>query len=331
MSGAAPLLELRGLTVRFGRGERAVTALDRVSLSIAPGEVLGLVGESGCGKSLTALAILRLVPSPPGWIAGGQVLFEGRDLAALPERDLEALRGERIAMIFQEPMSALNPVFTVGEQIAEVLRVHGRLARGAARAEAIRLLARVGIPDGDRRASQYPHELSGGMRQRVMIAMALACRPRLLIADEPTTALDVTIQAQILSLLAELRQETGMAVLLITHDLGVVAQFARRVCVMYAGRVIEEAPTERLFARPAHPYTEALLRSIPASVDGDAARLPAIPGTVPPLSALPPGCRFHPRCAAARAACARVVPEPLPVGPGHHAACIRHRDYALAG
>jgi oligopeptide/dipeptide ABC transporter ATP-binding protein len=326
-----PLLEVRDLTVRFGRGERAVTALERVSFSIAPGEVLGLVGESGCGKSLTVLAILGLVPSPPGWIAGGQVVFEGRDLTTLPERDLEALRGERIAMIFQEPMSALNPVFTVGEQIAEVLRVHRRIGRAAARAEAVRLLARVGIPDPARRAANYPHELSGGMRQRAMIAIALACRPRLLIADEPTTALDVTIQAQILALLAELQRETGMAVLLITHDLGVVAQFARRVCVMYAGRIVEEAPTATLFAAPAHPYTEALLRSIPATAEEDAPRLPAIPGTVPPLSALPPGCRFHPRCAHARAACATALPEPLPVGPDHAAACIRHRDYALAG
>jgi oligopeptide/dipeptide ABC transporter ATP-binding protein len=278
-----------------------------------------VVGESGSGKSLTALAVLGLVPQPAGRIARGRVCFNGQEL----DQGAKArLRGRDIAMIFQEPMSALNPVFSVGEQVAEGLRVHEKLSRRAALDRAEQLLRRVGIPEPRRRLAQYPHELSGGMRQRVMIAAALACRPRLLIADEPTTALDVTIQAQILALLAELQRETGMAVLLITHDLGVIAQVVRRVAVMYAGRVVETGPVARVFEAPAHPYTEALLRSIPA-LNTEATRLPAIPGTVPVPSAWPAGCRFHPRCAQAEAACTLALPELRAAGAGHDAACLR--------
>jgi oligopeptide/dipeptide ABC transporter ATP-binding protein len=265
------------------------------------------------------LAVLGLVPQPAGRIARGRVCFNGQEL---DQATKARLRGRDIAMIFQEPMSALNPVFSVGEQVAEGLRVHEKLSRRAALDRAEQLLRRVGIPEPRRRLAQYPHELSGGMRQRVMIAAALACRPRLLIADEPTTALDVTIQAQILALLAELQRETGMAVLLITHDLGVIAQVVRRVAVMYAGRVVETGPVARVFEAPAHPYTEALLRSIPA-LNTEATRLPAIPGTVPVPSAWPAGCRFHPRCAQAEAACTLALPELRAAGAGHDAACLR--------
>ena len=314
-----PLIEIEDLAVTFRTARGEVEALSGVSLTVGEGESFGVVGESGSGKSLTALAVMGLVPDPPGRIARGSIRFRGETL------DAEAkarLRGREIAMIFQEPMSALNPVFTVGEQVAEGLRVHERLSRRAARARAAELLGRVGIPDPFRRLGQYPHELSGGMRQRVMIAAALACRPRLLIADEPTTALDVTIQAQILALLASLQRETGMAILLITHDLGVIAQVVGRVAVMYAGRVVETGPVVPVFARPAHPYTRALLNSIPARNE-DAARLPAIPGSVPVPAAWPSGCRFHPRCARAEAACAALLPPPVEVGPGHAASCLR--------
>jgi oligopeptide/dipeptide ABC transporter ATP-binding protein len=317
------LLEVEDLAVSFRTDRGEVEALSGVSLGLDEGEVVGVVGESGCGKSLTALAIMGLVPTPPGRITRGRIAFAGRDLLGLDETAMTRIRGEQIAMIFQEPMSALNPVFTVGEQVAEVLRVHQGLGRAAARERAAGLLARVGIPDPGRRLGQYPHELSGGLRQRIMIAAALACRPKLLIADEPTTALDVTIQAQILALLADLQREFGMATMLITHDLGVVAQVVRRVVVMYAGKVVEEGPVEAVFERPSHPYTAALMRSIPALAEG-VSRLPAIPGTVPAPGSWPPGCRFAPRCVHAMPACEAGVPPLHAVAPGHRAACIRH-------
>ncbi len=313
-----PLLEISDLAVAFRTEQGEVEALSGVSFSIEEGESFGVVGESGSGKSLTALSVLGLIPDPPGRVTRGEIRFAGQVLDANAQR---RLRGRDIAMIFQEPMSALNPVFTVGEQVAEGLRVHEKLSRRAARDRAAQLLGHVGIPDPVRRLAQYPHELSGGMRQRVMIAAALACRPRLLIADEPTTALDVTIQAQILSLLAELQRETGMAVMLITHDLGVIAQVVRRVAVMYAGRVVETGPVLDVFETPGHPYTRALLRSIPSLAD-DVARLPAIPGSVPTPAAWPAGCRFHPRCAFTQPACTEAVPPPRQVAPAHHAACI---------
>ncbi|WP_439576470.1 ABC transporter ATP-binding protein [Elioraea sp.] len=319
------LLEIDDLAVSFRTDRGEVEALSGVSLHLDEGEVLGVVGESGCGKSLTALAIMGLVPTPPGRITRGRVRFAGRDLLGLSEAAMTRIRGEQIAMIFQEPMSALNPVFTVGEQVAEVLRVHEGLGRAAARERAAQLLARVGIPDSGRRLAQYPHELSGGLRQRVMIAAALACRPKLLIADEPTTALDVTIQAQILALLADLQREFGMATMLITHDLGVVAQVVKRVVVMYAGKVVEEGPVEAVFGNPSHPYTAALMQSIPALAEG-AARLPAIPGTVPAPGSWPSGCRFAPRCAHAVPECEVGMPPLHPVAPDHRAACIRHGD-----
>ena len=316
-----PLLSVEGLRVAFGRGASEQVAVDGVDFRVGAGETFGIVGESGSGKSLTALALLRLVPSPPGRIAGGRVQFEGRDLVTVPEGEMERIRGARIGMIFQEPMSALNPVFTVGEQVAEALRVHEGLSRSDASARALALLQRVGIADAPRRMRQYPHELSGGMRQRVMIAAALACRPSLLIADEPTTALDVTIQAQILALLQELQREMGMAVILITHDLGVVAQMVDRVMVMYGGRVAEEGTVEQVFGRPLHPYTRLLLESIP-SLDHERERLPSIPGMVPTLAEMPPGCRFHPRCPQAMAVCRERIPPAVEPEPGHRAACF---------
>jgi oligopeptide/dipeptide ABC transporter ATP-binding protein len=318
---AEPLLSVEGLRVAFGPPEREQVAVDGVCFTLAPGEVVGIVGESGSGKSLTALSILKLVPNPPGRIAAGRIVFRGQDLVPLGERAMNAIRGRDIAMIFQEPMTALNPVFTIGEQIAETLRVHEGIDRAAARRRAQELLARVGISNPAQRLDQYPHELSGGMRQRVMIAMALACRPQVLIADEPTTALDVTIQAQILALLRDLQRELGMAVVLITHDLGVIAQVVDRVVVMYAGRIVEEGPVAAVFGRPSHPYTRLLLESIP-SLDHEQERLPSIPGMVPGLSQLPSGCRFHPRCPLARPACAERTPPPIALGEGHRAACI---------
>jgi oligopeptide/dipeptide ABC transporter ATP-binding protein len=308
----APLLEIAGLTVRFRTERGAFAAVDGLDLRVARGEFLGIVGESGSGKSVTARAIMGLVRQP-GRIAGGSIRFDGEELVGRSDAELQRLRGKRMAMIFQEPMSSLNPVFTVGEQIAEVVRLHDRLPRAAAWTRAIEMLARVGIPAAAERAAAYPHQLSGGMRQRVMIAMALACDPELLIADEPTTALDVTIQAQILDLLRRLRDELGLTVLLITHDLGVIAEQADRVAVMYAGRVIEEAPTGPLFAQPMHPYTRGLLDSIP-ELDRSVEELPAIEGTVPAPLALPPGCRFAPRCRFAEPACDESDPPLRPVG-----------------
>jgi len=299
----------------------ALRAVDGVSLDVPRGKTLGLVGESGSGKSVTALSVLRLIATPPGRIVSGSIVYGGKNLLELPERELRDLRGNRIAMIFQDPMTSLNPVFRVGEQVAEALRVHGRAGRRAAAQRAVELLARVGIPDPAQRATEYPHQLSGGMRQRVMIAMALACGPDVLIADEPTTALDVTIQAQILDLLARLQRELGMSVLLITHDLGVVAEVCEEVAVMYAGQIVERARTTDLFRAPRHPYTAGLLRSMPR-LGHEGERLEEIPGIVPDLRKLPVGCRFTDRCPRAQAKCRAEAPALALVEPGRPARCF---------
>jgi len=322
-----PLLRVRDLKTYFvtEQGSGTARAVDGVSFELFPGETLGIVGESGCGKTVTSLSVLRLIPEPPGHIRPGSFIeFEGRNLLTLEPRELRAIRGNQIAMIFQEPMTSLNPVFTVGDQIAEAAIVHQGLSRGAARTRAIEMLKLVGIPDPAERVDHYPHQMSGGMRQRVMIAMALVCHPKLLIADEPTTALDVTIQAQILELLDRLQAELGMAVMLITHDLGLVAGSADRVVVMYAGQVVEQAPTAELFAHPLHPYTEGLLASVPR-LDAPAARargrLHSIPGQVPAATAWPGGCRFHPRCPYVWDRCRQEAPPLLDAGtgePGSH-------------
>lgn len=294
----AHLLEVTNLQTHFPTRAGLVRAVDGVTFHIDSGELLGVVGESGCGKSITALSIMRLI-SPSGKIVGGEIVFDGKNLLKLSDAEMRQIRGDDIAMIFQDPMTSLNPVFTVGEQIAEALRLHRNLSRKAARAAAIQAMSEVAIPDPVRRVDDYPHQLSGGMRQRIMIAMALACDPKLLIADEPTTALDVTIQAQILELLDELRRSRELAVLLITHDLGVVAEVADRVAVMYTGRIVEESSVEELFGRPKHPYTEGLLRSVPKLTAANVARkerLETIEGTVPSPTDLPPGCHFAPRC-----------------------------------
>ncbi len=322
------MLQVRGLRTGFPSRYGALPAVDGVDLDVARGEVLGIVGESGSGKSLTALSLMRLV-AEPGRILSGTVMLEGEDLLRKPEREMVGIRGKRMAMIFQEPMTSLNPLFTVGHQIAEPLRFHEGLGRAEARRRAIELLQRVEIPGASARIDQYPHQMSGGMRQRVMIAMALACRPGLLIADEPTTALDVTVQAQILNLLRGLIREMGMAVILITHDLGVVADFADRVAVMYAGRVVETAPVDRIFDAPGHPYTEGLLASMP-DLSELRPRMRTIEGTAPMLGDAPAGCRFHPRCPAMRPACTRIDPPLLGVGEGQSAACIRHSGYEAA-
>jgi peptide/nickel transport system ATP-binding protein len=295
---AAHLLEVNDLQTQFPTRSGLVRAVDGVSFYLDRGELLGLVGESGCGKSITALSVMRLI-SPPGKIVNGEILFDGKDLLKISDAEMRQMRGDDIAMIFQDPMTSLNPVFTVGEQIAEALRLHRKLSVRDARQATIEAMREVAIPDPGRRFKDYPHQLSGGMRQRVMIAMALACNPKLLIADEPTTALDVTIQAQILELLDELRKQRELAVLLITHDLGVVAEVADRVSVMYTGRIVEQSPVDELFARPKHPYTEGLLRSVPKLTSEHVIRkerLETIEGIVPRPTALPPGCHFAPRC-----------------------------------
>jgi oligopeptide/dipeptide ABC transporter ATP-binding protein len=319
-----PVLRVHDLKTYFvtDRGSGTARAVDGVSFELAAGETLGIVGESGCGKTVMSLSILRLIPEPPGHILPGSFIeFEGRNLLTLPPRELRAVRGNRIAMVFQEPMTSLNPVLPVGAQVAEAALVHQKLSRADARARTIDLLRLVGIPDPETRVDDYPHQLSGGMRQRVMIAMALICHPQILIADEPTTALDVTIQAQILDLLGRLRRELNMAVLLITHDLGVVAGSADRVVVMYAGQVVETAATRALFATPRHPYTEGLLASIPR-LDQPRERLRSIPGSVPPATAWPTGCRFHPRCPYAWDKCRTEEPPLLETGTaGHSARC----------
>jgi len=319
------VLSVRGLETWFEGSQGTVRAVDGVSLEVGEGQMVGVVGESGCGKSALALSVLRLLPRPPAVYAGGEIRFQGQDLLALSEAEMRRLRGNRISMIFQEPMSALNPVFTVGNQLAEVFRVHQGLGRAAARDRSVEMLARVGVPAPERRVKEYPHQLSGGMRQRVMIAMALACRPALLLADEPTTALDVTIQAQILDLMRELREELGTAILLITHDLGVVAETTERVMVMYAGRLVEESSTLELFDRPLHPYTRGLLAAVPSAEaeleGGEGRELLEIPGVVPSLFDLPPGCNFAPRCPLADERCRREDPTLEEVLADHRAAC----------
>jgi peptide/nickel transport system ATP-binding protein/oligopeptide transport system ATP-binding protein len=320
--GEQPLLRIEGLRTVFRSSMGDIAAVDGVDLDVPRGRTLGIVGESGCGKSMLSLSVMRLVP-PPGRIAAGRVLLEGRNLLDLSAAEMRDVRGSRLAMIFQEPMTSLNPVHSIGWQITEAMRAHDKRASARElRDRAIAALQRVRIPSPERRFDDYPHQLSGGMRQRVMIAMALACKPSLLIADEPTTALDVTVQAQILDLLRELQAETGMAIILITHDLGVVAEMADEVAVMYAGRVAERAPAAEIFAGPQHPYTLGLLGSIPR-LDKDRERLLAIEGAVPPPFALPKGCRFHPRCPFAVEACTVAQPDLTMVAPGHLAACIR--------
>jgi len=319
------LLEVHGLATAFEHEHGAARAVDGVSFTLEAGQVLGLVGESGCGKSVTALSLMRLVPLP-GRVVAGEVLLEGRELLALPEREMRRLRGPGMAMIFQEPMTSLNPVLRVGSQIAEAVRIHGGVGRRAAWDRAVELLGEVGIPEPATRARDYPHQLSGGMRQRVMIAMAISCSPKVLIADEPTTALDVTIQAEILDLLRTLRERHRMAVLLITHDLGVVAEQADAVAIMYAGRIVEYANVFEIFDRPLHPYTQALFRSMP-SLGGRRERLEAIGGQVPDPFHLPSGCAFRDRCPRAVAMCATAVPPLVEKVADHRAACIRVEEF----
>ncbi len=324
----APVLEVSGLSTQFRLRTGLVRAVQDVSFSVNAGETLAIVGESGCGKTITALSLMRLIPMPPGEIASGSVKLDGTDLLKLSDAEMRRMRGNKIAMIFQEPMTALNPLLTIGRQIAEMVSLHDGLPRRAARDRAVEMLNHVRIPEPERRAGEYPHQMSGGMRQRAMIAMALACRPKVLIADEPTTALDVTIQAQILDLIGDLRREFGTAVVLITHDLGVVAETADRVIVMYAGRKVEEAPVRDLFAHPLHPYMTGLMSSIPKvgsarGLTGVEERLTEIPGIVPPLSALPPGCAFNPRCTLADDRCRRDIPVFEAKRPDHFAACWR--------
>jgi oligopeptide/dipeptide ABC transporter ATP-binding protein len=326
------LLDVRGLTTVFdtGPGGRAgaVRAVDDVSFHVERGETLGLVGESGCGKSATALSIIRLI-QPPGRIAAGSVWFEGQDLSTLDEEGMRRIRGARIGFVFQEPMTALNPVFTVGDQIAEALTVHGLASKAEARRQAIEMLDAVRIPNAAERARDYPHQLSGGMRQRALIASALVCKPTLLVADEPTTALDVTIQAEVLDLLKDMRDRLGLSLLLITHDLGVVARLADRVAVMYAGRIVEEGPARDVLARPDHPYTRGLLASLPGMAPGT--RLHAIPGAVPDLGALPPGCAFAPRCPERLDICSHRVPDLVQTGDARRARCVLYTEYRHPG
>jgi oligopeptide/dipeptide ABC transporter ATP-binding protein len=321
------LLEVRDLTTAFRTGSGEVTAIENVSFSLEKGEVLGIVGESGSGKSVTALAIMGLLPRPPARILGGSIQFENQDLLQLSDRAMQRLRGPGIAMVFQEPMTSLNPVFTIGEQIMETIRAHESLSQKAVFARAVEMLEKVGIPSATTRMTDYPHQLSGGQRQRVMLAIALVCRPRLLIADEPTTALDVTIQAQILDLLLDLRDEFGMAIMMITHNMGVIAETADRVLVMYAGRMVEQAPVGRLFDHPLHPYTSGLLSCVP-TLDQDQDRLIAIPGSLPEPSRRPAGCRFSARCIHAIPACSDAVPPLRNFETDHDAACIRIGDIA---
>jgi peptide/nickel transport system ATP-binding protein len=326
----APLLRVRNLVTSFRTEGGTLRAVDDVAFDVPRGGTVALVGESGCGKSVTALSILRLLPSPPAQIESGSIELEGRDLLALPEREMRAVRGNLISMVFQEPMTSLNPVYTAGFQIGEALRLHRRRSRRQARARAVELLGLVGLPEPETSVDAFPYQLSGGQRQRVMIAMALACEPKLLVADEPTTALDVTIQAQILALLRGLQESLAMSLLLITHDLGVVAETAGHVVVMYAGRVVETAPVRDLFAKPAHPYTRGLLDSVPrafeSGVEPARRRLPAIEGIVPDLRALPSGCRFADRCPMRIEKCVREEPELTPLSPGRSSRCFRAHE-----
>ncbi len=320
-----PLLEVRSLTTQFFTEDGVVRAVEDVSFEIFPGEILSLVGESGCGKSVTGLSLLRLISIPPGKIVSGELLFDGRDLMELEEKEMERVRGNDISMIFQEPMTSLNPVFTIGNQIMEAIQLHQNLDKKEARKKAIEMLGRVRIPSPEVRIDSYPHQLSGGMRQRAMIAMALSCQPKLLIADEPTTALDVTIQAQVLRLLKEIQGEMGMAVMLITHDLGVVSEIADRVAVMYAGRIVETGPIEAIFGEMRHPYTKGLWESIP-QLKEKRRRLNAITGQVPDPMNLPAGCKFHPRCYLMIDDCKREEPPLYPVNGKHFSRCIRWKE-----
>ena len=325
------VLQVRNLRTEFVTRKGIVPAVDGVSFDVWKGRVTGLVGESGCGKSVTSLSILGLVPSPPGRVAGGEILFEGRDLARMSYGAMCAVRGKDISMIFQEPMTSLNPVMTVGRQVGEALRIHQRLSSEEVRRRTLEMFDLVGIPEPENRYSAFPHQLSGGLRQRVMIAMALICAPKLLVADEPTTALDVTIQAQVLDLMMGLKKRLGTAIVLITHDLGVVAETCDDVHVMYAGHIVEQGDVFNIFERPEHPYTQGLLRSIPdASGRGRKGRLASIEGMVPPLTALPPGCRFAPRCTLARERCHREMPELAAVGEGQFVRCWRAAERGSA-
>ena len=323
---AEALLEVKNLRTSFPSEDGIVHAVDNVSFNVRKGEAVALVGESGCGKSVTAMSIMRLV-APPGRITSGQIRFKGKNLAEISERDMRNVRGNDIAMVFQEPMTSLNPVFKIGDQVAEAIRIHRKVGKKEARKQAGDMLELVAIPDPIKRLDDYPHQLSGGMRQRVMIAMALSCDPELLIADEPTTALDVTIQAQIMELLAGLQKKLGLAILLITHDLGVVAEFCERVIVMYTGRIVEEARVTDLFANPGHPYTRGLLKSLPGLTTGGN-RLPTIAGMVPPITNLPQGCKFNPRCPDVMPICLGNEPARMIVGEGHDARCYLHGDQA---
>lgn len=321
------LLDVQGLTTAFMTGRGEITAIEDVSFSLKEGEILGIVGESGSGKSVTALTIMGLLPTPPARIAAGSVKFQNQELTKFSAREMQRIRGPGIAMIFQEPMTSLNPVFSIGDQIMETIRAHETLPAAALRKRAIDMLDKVGIPSAARRLDDYPHQMSGGQRQRVMIAIALACNPKLLIADEPTTALDVTIQAQILDLLMDLRDEFRMAIMIITHNMGVIAETADRVLVMYAGRVIEEAPVARIFDHPVHPYTRGLLECVP-SITEDRARLIAIPGTLPDPARRPPGCRYSVRCRYAQPACSESLPPLILEEADHWAACLRAKELA---
>lgn len=321
-----PLLNIRALETHFFTDDGLARAVDGVSYALAKGETVGVVGESGCGKSVTALSVLRLIPNPPGRIVSGEIMFEGTNLLDLSPAEMRRIRGNDISMIFQEPMTSLNPVFTIGNQIAEAVRLHQGLSNREAINKAIEMLTLVGIPEPSRRVHEYPHQLSGGMRQRAMIAMALSCNPKVLVADEPTTALDVTIEAQILDLMRNLQSELGTAIIMITHDLGVVAEMARKVVVMYAGKVVEQAPVEQIFGDPNHPYTQGLLNSLPSAdlgkaSGGDKHRLQEIPGIVPSLLNLPPGCKFASRCPKAMAVCEEKEPPLEQVSADHLSAC----------
>ena len=321
----SPLLDVRSLSVHFLTEEGVVRAVENVSIEVQPGEVLGLVGESGCGKSVTGLTLLRLIPIPPGRIVSGEVLFDGKGLLEMNEKEMEKVRGNDISMIFQEPMTSLNPVFTIGDQIMETIMLHQGLDKAAARKRAIEMLDRVRIPEPEKRVDSYPHQLSGGMRQRAMIAMALSCQPKLLIADEPTTALDVTIQAQVLQLLREIQKEMGMAVILISHDLGVVSEIANKIAVMYAGRIFEYGSIEAVYGEVRNPYTKGLMNSLPR-LEEKKSRLNAIPGQVPDAMNLPVGCKFHPRCYLMIEECKKEEPALFQVNGDHFSRCIRWKE-----
>ena len=322
---AEPVLEVRNLETQFVTDEGTVRAVNKVSFDVRPGETLGIVGESGCGKSVTALSILRLIPSPPGRIVGGEIIYKGRNLLELSDEEMRGIRGNEISMVFQEPMTSLNPVYTCGDQIMEAVRLHQKVSKREAKERAIEMLRLVGIPLPEQRVEEYPHQLSGGMRQRVMIAMALSCNPSVLIADEPTTALDVTIQAQILELLQKLQDELGMAIIMITHDLGVVAEISDRVAVMYGGRVVEHSDVDPVFNKTLHPYTGGLLTSIPV-LGEETDKLRVIPGIVPNPIDFPPGCPFHPRCHLAIDRCSKEEPELVTYDGNHPVRCLRSEE-----